>query len=146
MTALTIYQPFRGLFPRRSLFDDFFKTYMTEDMSEESTVLTPRVDVCESDEEYHVRADFPGFAKDEVDIQISDGHLKMTAEHKGEKEEKKENYLIQERCYGTWSRTFRLPDDISGDGVKADMHDGILDVTLPKKEETKPKKIEVKVH
>jgi HSP20 family protein len=77
--------------------------------------------------------------------ELNDGLLKVTANHKEEKEEKKENFLVQERRYGTWSRTFRLPDDVSGEHVKATMTDGVLDVTLPKKEETKPKKIEVKV-
>jgi HSP20 family protein len=146
MTALTIYEPFRGLFPHRRFYEDFFKPYMYEGISEESSTMTPRVDVSENDNEYHVLADLPGFKQDEVDIEVNDGYLKMTAHHEGQKEEKKEKYLIQERCYGTWSRTFRLPEDVSSEGVKADMSEGILDVTLPKKEESKPKRIEVKVH
>jgi len=146
MNALTIYEPFRGLFPRRRLFEDFFRPYMLEEMTDERETLTPRVDVSETENEYNVRAELPGFKKDEVDIEIHDRLLKVTAEHKEEKEEKKENYIIQERRYGTWSRTFHLPDDVSDEHVKASMTDGVLEVTLPKKEETKPKKIEVKVH
>ncbi len=146
MTALTIYEPFRGLFPHRRLFEDFFKMSICEGVSEESSIMTPRVDVSENDNEYHVLADLPGFKKDEVDIEVNDGYLKMTAQHEGQKEGKKEKYLIQERCYGTWSRTFRLPNDVSSEGVKADMSEGILDVTLPKREESKPKRVEIKVH
>ncbi len=146
MTALTIYEPFRGLFPHRRFVEDIFNMSMCEGISAEGSTMTPRVDVSENDDEYHVLADLPGFKKDEVDIEINDGYLKMTARHEGQKEEKKEKYLIQERCYGTWSRTFRLPEDVSSEGVKADMSEGILDVTLPKKEEAKPKKIEIKVH
>lgn len=146
MTALTIYEPFRGLFPHRRFFEDFFKPYRYEVRSEENSTMTPRVDVSENENEYHVQVDLPGFKKDEVDIEVNDGHLKMTAHHEGQKDGKKEKYLIQERRYGTWSRTFRLPEDVSSEDVKADMSEGILDVTLPKKEESKPKRIKVKVH
>ncbi|MBW2622248.1 MAG: Hsp20/alpha crystallin family protein, partial [Deltaproteobacteria bacterium] len=77
MNALTIYEPFRGLFPRRRLLEDFFRPYMLEGMTEERATLTPHVDVSETEDEYHVRAELPGFKKDEVDLEINDGLLKV---------------------------------------------------------------------
>ncbi|MBW2090908.1 MAG: Hsp20/alpha crystallin family protein [Deltaproteobacteria bacterium] len=146
MTALTLYDPFRGLLPKRSFFDDLFKPFFFETLEETDSALTPRVDVSETEHEYLVRAELPGYSEKEVDLEITDGLLKLSAEHKEEKEDKKEEYHLRERRYGKYIRNFRLPDDVNSEKINAKMEHGVLTVTLPKSEKSKPKKIDIKVH
>ncbi|MBW2050856.1 MAG: Hsp20/alpha crystallin family protein [Deltaproteobacteria bacterium] len=128
------------------MFDDFFKPFFLETLEETESTLIPRVDVSERENEYIVRAELPGFTEKEIKLEINDGELRLSAEHSEKKEEKKEEYHLRERRFGKYTRRFSLPENVDHEKIDAKMKHGVLKVTLPKKEETKPKKIDIKVH
>lgn len=105
----------------------------------------PLVDITEDDKEYLIKAELPEVKKDEVKVSVEHGVLTITGERKFEKQEKNKKYHRVERAYGSFVRTFVVPDDADADKVQAEFKDGVLRVHLPKSEEAKPKQIEVKV-
>jgi HSP20 family protein len=108
-------------------------------------VWRPALDVVENDDAYVVKATLPGLKAEDIDISIEDDVLSIKAEHDEEREESEETYLLRERRYGAFHRAVRLPSGVNGDEAVAEMRDGVLTLTLPKREEYKPKQIEVKV-
>ena len=105
----------------------------------------PSVDISETDTAYLVKAEIPGVKKDDVKVTIQDGMLTLQGERKQEKEEKGKKFHRIERCYGSFARSFRVPDDADENSVKAEFKDGVLNVTLSKSEKAKPKQINVSV-
>lgn len=105
----------------------------------------PAIDMYDDRENVVVKAEVPGLGKDDIEIQIKGRDLVIKGEKKGEEEIKKDNYYYAERAYGSFSRVITLPVDIKSDKVKARFKSGILEVTLPKVEEAKPKEIKVEV-
>src|SRR2546430_15737931 len=105
----------------------------------------PLADITEDDKEYIIKAELPDLKKEEVKVAVENGVLTISGERKFEKEEKKRKYHRVERAYGTFMRSFTLPDDANASNVKAEFKDGILTVHLPKSEHAKPKHIDVKV-
>jgi HSP20 family protein len=105
------------------------------------------VDVREDADHFYVDAELPGFTKDEVDITLENQTLTVTAERKEEKKEgdpkKAGGYLLQERRYARFQRSFTLPPTVNEESVQAALKDGLLTVTLNKREEVKPRKIKV---
>lgn len=108
-------------------------------------VWRPALDVVENDDAYIVRASLPGLKAEDIDVNIEDDVLTIKAEHSEENEESDENYLMRERTYGSYRRSVRLPSGVDGDNTTAQFEDGVLTLTLAKREEFKPKKIEVAV-
>ena len=106
---------------------------------------SPFVDITEEDHEYLFKADLPEIKKDDVKITVENGILCIFGERKIEKEEKKTKFHRIERSYGTFRRSFTLPQDADGTKVTADFRDGVLKVHLPKTAIAEPKAIEVKV-
>jgi HSP20 family protein len=106
----------------------------------------PVVDVTETESEYRVKAELPGMEEKDIDIALTGGVLMIKGEKRQEQEEKKENYFVSERRYGTFQRSFRLPEDVDPEKIEASMKSGVLTLTLPKRPEAqaKAKKIEVK--
>ncbi len=109
------------------------------------TDWAPAVDISEDDKEYLVKADLPEVKKEDVKVTVEDSVLTITGERKFEKEEKDKKYHRIERSYGSFLRSFTLPDGADGSKVNADFKDGVLKVHLPKNEKAKPKAVEVKV-
>lgn len=105
----------------------------------------PQVDISEADQEYVITAELPGLRKEDVKITLEDGVLTVQGERKHEKEEKGTRYHRVERSYGSFVRSFTLPDVIEETNVAAEFKDGVLSIRLPKSEKAKPKAIEVKV-
>jgi HSP20 family protein len=105
----------------------------------------PLVDIVEDEKEYLIKADLPEIKKEEIKIAVQDDVLTITGERKYEKEEKGKKYHRVERAYGSFARSFSLPDDADSSKVTAEFKDGVLKVHLPKSEKAKPKSIEVKV-
>lgn len=114
---------------------------------EEMTVAewTPLVDITEDDKEYLIKAELPEVKKEDVKLNIHEDVLAISGERKYEKEEKGKKYHRVERAYGSFVRSFTLPEDADAAKVAAEYKDGILKVHLPKSEKAKPKSIEVKV-
>ena len=105
----------------------------------------PLVDISEDDKEYLIKAELPEVRKEDVKVTAEEGTVTITGERKFEKEEKKKKYHRVERGYGTFMRSFTLPDDADANKIKADFKNGVLTLHLPKSEHAKPKQIEVNV-
>ena len=107
--------------------------------------LTPRVDVSESDQQYDIMMELPGMTGDDVEITLSDDSLTVKGEKRDEREEKKKNYHIKERSYGSFQRTFRIPSGVDHNKIDASCTSGVLQVSLPKTENAKSNKRSIKV-
>jgi HSP20 family protein len=105
----------------------------------------PLVDISEDDKEYLIKAELPEVKKEDVKVTAEQGTLTIMGERKFEKEEKGKKYHRVERSYGSFGRSFSLPDDASPGKVSAEFKDGVLTVHLAKDEKAKPQQIEVKV-
>jgi HSP20 family protein len=105
----------------------------------------PTVDIAETAEEFQIKAELPEVKKEDVKVSVDNGLLRIEGERKQEKEEKGKKFHRIERSYGSFLRTFTLPDNVDGGNVRAEFKDGILNVRLPKAEKAKPKAIEIKV-
>lgn len=105
----------------------------------------PSVDITETDTAYLVKAEIPGVKKEDVKVTLQDGMLTIQGERKMEKEEKDKKFHRIERSYGSFMRSFRVPEDADENSVKAEFKDGMLNVTLTKSEKAKPKSINVSV-
>jgi len=105
----------------------------------------PLVDISEDDQEYLIKAELPEVKKEDVKVTAEEGTLTIMGERKFEKEEKNKKYHRVERAYGSFGRSFSLPDDASPAKVSAEFKDGVLTVHLAKDEKAKPQYIEVKV-
>jgi HSP20 family protein len=106
---------------------------------------TPPVDITEDDKEYTIKAELPGVNKEDVKVTVEGGVLSITGERKAEKEEKDKKYHRIERSYGSFIRSFTLPEGASSDKIGAEFKDGVLRLHLPKDEKAKPKSIDVKI-
>ncbi|MBD3391775.1 MAG: Hsp20 family protein [Chitinivibrionales bacterium] len=106
----------------------------------------PRVDITEDKNAYHLKADLPGMSKDDIKVNVENGVLSITGEKKEEKKEhEKGRFYHYERSYGSFSRSFNLPEDTDPARIEASYNNGVLDLTLAKSEKAKPKAIDVKV-
>lgn len=106
---------------------------------------SPQVDITEGPDEFTIKAEIPEVNKDDVKITIDNGVVTIQGERKQEKEEKDKKFHRIERFYGSFSRSFSLPDNVNASAAKATFKDGVLTLQIPKTAETKPKGIEVKV-
>ena len=106
----------------------------------------PAVDLKENEQDYTLEADLPGMKKEEVDITVIDNVITLKGERRHESETKEKDYHRVERRYGSFERSFEIPGGFDADKIAAHFDNGVLRVTLPKREESKPKQIEVKVN
>ena len=140
------YDPFREL---RSLQDDMTRLFTGVAPSSYSGdavsgAWNPRVDIFEDKENLILEADLPGMSREDFDISVENNVLTLRGERKFEKKVDGDNYHRVERSYGSFLRSFTLPQSVTAEGASADFENGILRVSLPKREETKAKKIEIK--
>jgi len=148
MTALMRWDPFRELEEMSDRLNRMFARPATRTNGKETMIVadwTPTVDISETDGEYQIKAEIPDVKKEDVKVTLEDGVLTIQGERKQEKEEKGKKYHRIERSYGSFVRSFSLPDVIDEEKVKAEFKDGVLSLHLPKSEKAKPKAIEVKV-
>jgi HSP20 family protein len=132
----------RGLWTspaRRSLFEPFWR-------QEIGNMTAPAVDVAETEKAYEITAELPGLDQKDVEVKFADGILTIKGEKQEEKEEKKKDYYLSERSYGSFQRSFQVPDSVDPDRIEASFKNGVLAVTLPKNAEAQKmaKKITVK--
>jgi HSP20 family protein len=104
----------------------------------------PAVDVAEDADKVTIKAEVPGLEAKDIDISLTGDILTLKGEKKSEREEKKENYHLVERSYGSFSRSLKLPAAVDADKIEASYKQGVLTITCPKKEKVKPKTIEIK--
>ena len=105
----------------------------------------PTVDIHESEDAYTIEADLPGVSKDKIDVTINDNVITLKGERKSEREAKEGGYRHYERSVGSFERSFTVSKNVDTEAVEAKFENGVLRLTLPKREEAKPKQIEVKL-
>jgi len=131
-----------------SLLNEFINSALSanNEVSENVSDFYPSINTREANDAYYIEIDLPGVKKDEVDINVEDNILTISGKREVKKEQKDENYYKIESHYGTFSRSFTLPQKIDLDKIKAKSENGVLEVCIPKQEESKNKikKIEIK--
>jgi HSP20 family protein len=103
--------------------------------TEEDDAVVPSIDVRESETEFVIEAELPGMNEKDVNVTLNNGVLTLSGEKKAEREEKKDNYHVTERSYGSFQRSFQLSDVVDADKVKANFDKGVLKITMPKRPE-----------
>ena len=144
--AIVRFEPFRDLQDRMNrLFHESYRAQGAEDDWALGGTWAPAVDIYEQDNNIVLKAELPGVDPKDVDIQLENNTLTLRGERKLDSEVKKENYHRVERAYGAFTRSFTLPAVVDQGKIKAEFKDGVLRVTLPKREEAKPKQIQIAV-
>ena len=146
---IKVWEPFRSFRPFYGDFDKWFDETANPDFPASAATngtWHPNVDVYETENSYVLKADLPGVNKEDIKIDINNGALTLKGEKKFEEKTEKDNYMRIERSYGSFTRTFALSDKVDSENIKAGYKDGVLEVTLPKKEEAKPKEIKVEIN
>lgn len=150
--AIVRWEPFRDLVSLQDrmnrLFDESFRG-VSRGAGEEDWALggswAPAVDIFEHEGNIVLKAELPGVDSKDVDVRVENNVLTLRGERKFDSEVKKESYHRVERAYGAFSRSFTLPTVVDTDHIKAEFKDGVLRLTLPKREEAKPKQITINV-
>lgn len=127
------------------IFEDALARSRGRDEALRTGMWTPAVDIYENNDFVVVKAELPGVEKDRISVEVKEGILTLRGERGFDKELKKESYHRIERSYGSFQRSFSLPVSVDQEKVTARFRDGVLEVQLPKKEQEKPKQIEVDV-
>lgn len=139
------YDPFREL---RSLQDDMNRLFMTnfsrgDEENFTSGAWTPNVDIFENKDKLVLEAELPGMNRDDINLSIENNVITLSGSRKFEKKDESDNYHRVERSYGSFTRSFTLPQTVTSEGATADFKNGVLRVTLSKREETKARQIEI---
>jgi HSP20 family protein len=145
--AVVRWEPVRDLLALQDRMNRLF--HETRTRSDEDWALggswAPAVDIFEKDGNIVLKAELPGLDPKDVDIRVENNVLSLRGERKFENEVQQESYHRVERSYGTFSRSFTLPSVVDTGNIKAEYRDGVLRVTLPKREEAKPRQIQIDV-
>ena len=146
--AIVRWEPFRDLLASQRDFDRLFREAFSPAFGEgelSTRTWAPPVDIYENGDSLVLKAEVPGVDPKDVEVRVEDNTLYLKGERKFEKEVKDDKYHRVERSYGTFTRSFSLPNSIDAEKVQADYKDGILTLTMPKREEAKPKTIKINV-
>jgi len=144
-TAINRFEPFRGVTLQDQISRLFNEAF--DRTSEEASIAAwaPAVDIFETEHELVVKADLPDIKPEELDIRVENNILTIRGERKFEKKVTEDKYLRVERSYGSFSRSFSLANTVNAEAIKAEYKNGVLTLTIPKREEAKPKQIKVNV-
>ena len=147
MNTITRWEPFRGLSTLQEQMNRLFEDTLFRGRSDESalTAWAPAVDIYETENSLVVKADLPDVNEKDLDIQVENNILTIRGERKFERDVNEDNYLRVERAYGSFSRSFSLGNAVNTEAIKAEYRDGVLTLTIPKREEAKPKQVKVSV-
>lgn len=145
MTQMTRYTPQRTLRDLQSEVDDIFDRFFNRERGEERTtaVWSPQTDLTETDGAYRIRLDLPGMKKDDIVINLQNNTLTVRGERKSDRTNETEEYVRVERAFGTFHRTFALPDTVDAENIEATYDDGVLTISVPKTEENTRRQIEI---
>lgn len=145
MSTLNRWEPFRSNVGLESQVNRIFNELFDRSQESNLTAWAPAVDIVESEHELVVKADLPDVKPEELDIRVENNILTIRGERKFEKKVDEKNYLRVERSYGSFARSFSLANTVNSEAIKGDYKDGVLTLTIPKREEAKPKQIKVSV-
>jgi HSP20 family protein len=139
-------QPFRGATTLQEQINRIFGDGLGRTGEESNlTPWAPAVDIFETEHELVVKADLPDVNPQDLDIRVENNILTIRGDRKFDNKVKEDNYLRVERAYGSFSRSFSLANTVNSEAIKADYQNGVLTLTVPKREEAKPKQIKVNV-
>ena len=144
MSKITRWEPMNELVSMRRDMDRMFEDFFTRPMTVQSGWNLPTVDMYQTEDDVVVKATIPGINPEDLDIQVTGDTLSIRAEVEQEKTDENAKYHLRERHYQSFSRSLTLPVQVVADKADAQIKNGILTLTLPKAEETKPKAITVK--
>jgi len=147
MNTITRWDPFRGLTTLQDQVNRLFEGTFPQGRAGEADLATwaPAVDIYEGQDELVAQVDLPGVQEKDIDIRLENNTLTIRGERKFEKNVNEENYLRVERAYGSFTRTFSLPNTVNAEAIRADYNQGVLTVHMPKREESKPKQVKINV-
>src|SRR5215475_14304649 len=145
MNSLNRWEPFRSNVGLESQVNRMFSELFGRTQESNLTTWAPSVDIFENEHELVVKADLPDVKPEDLDIRVENNILTIRGERKFEKKVDEKNYLRMERSYGSFARSFSLSNTVNSEAIKADYKDGVLTLTIPKREEAKPKQIKVNV-
>jgi HSP20 family protein len=146
MRTIARFEPFRGVGSLQDQINRLFNESFDRSSQEGSlTTWAPAVDIFETEHELVVKADLPDVKPEDLDIRVENNILTIRGDRKFEKKVTEDKYLRVERSYGSFSRSFSLANTVNTEAIKADYKDGVLTLSIPKREEAKPKQIKVQV-
>ena len=137
--SVTHFDPLANL----RLFEDAFTRFLSEPSS--NRPWTPAVDIYETENDLVLKADLPEVSQKDIDVRVENQTLTIAGERKFEKEDSTKGFHRIERAYGNFVRSFAVPNTFDTDKISAEFHNGVLTVTLPKKEAAKPRQVKVEV-
>ena len=148
MNSAIRWQPFRsnGNTLQEQVNRLFESSYNGRNSESALTTWAPAVDIYETENELVLKADLPAIDEKDLDIRIENNTLTVRGERKFEKQVNEDSYLRVERSYGSFSRSFSLPTTVNTEAIKAEYKNGVLTITLPKKETAKPRQVKVEIH
>jgi HSP20 family protein len=144
--AIIRWDPFRDLVTLRDKMNRLFEDAATgrgEEKELTASSWAPAIDIYEDETQLVLTAEVPGISEKDVEIKIEDNVLSIQGERKLEKETKEENYHRIERAYGSFYRSFTLPNYVDQDKIRAEHENGVVKITMPKKAELKPRKVRI---
>jgi HSP20 family protein len=146
MSSMIRWEPFHNLSTLQDQVNRLFETNFPP-RSDNSALTTwaPAVDIYETENELVIKADLPEISEKELDVRVENNMLTIRGERKFEEKVKEENYLRIERTYGSFSRSFSLPNTVNTEAIKAEYKNGVLTVEMAKRAESKPKQVKVNV-
>jgi HSP20 family protein len=142
------WDPFRDLLSIQDRMNRLFEQTLSRSRADEgisASTWAPAVDIYETSDHIVLKAELPGLSREDIEIHVRDNTLILKGERRFSKDVQEENYLRIERAYGAFQRNFTLPTTIQQDNIRAVFRDGVLEVSLPKGEEARPKKIAIEV-
>ena len=140
------YDPFRDLRTLQEEVNRLFSTNLTRGFGEEGIgrgAWNPSVDIYENKDQIVLEAELPGMKREDFELSVENNVITLRGERQFEKKEESDNYHRVERSYGSFTRSFTLPQTVSAEGATAEYRNGVLRVALPKREETKARRIQI---
>jgi HSP20 family protein len=145
--TISRWDSFRGLPSLQDQVNRLFEDTVHQGRTSQADLATwaPAADIYETENELVAKFDLPGVHEEDIDIRVESNTLAIRGERKFEREVNEGNYLRVERAYGTFTRSFSLPNTLKVDNIRAGLQDGVLTIRMPKREEAKPKQIKISV-
>ena len=142
MTLIKYNQPGRDIFGR--IFSDIMDEFFNDAVATRQTSFAPSIDISETDKQFLIDVELPGINKDDIELNVENNTLTISGERKFEKKDDGKQYHRVESHYGSFTRSFTLPDNVKTDSINATYNNGILNITVDKSEQQMKKQIKIK--
>lgn len=146
-TSISRWDPFRGLVSLQDQVNRLFEDTVIQGRTGQADLATwaPAADIYETENDLVAKVDLPGVQEADIDIRVENNTLAIRGDRKFEKEVNEDSYLRVERAFGTFTRSFSLPNTVKVENIRANLQNGVLTLRMPKREEAKPKQIKISV-